>query len=145
MSYNPNEKDSSEFIYGWNSQSQSMPSRSGGTVDNYNHTFNLNSIKTTKTLATLDNNTLSTNGPSALWTGDIRVNGTSDSGNQYSIEFEDNDLIRMASNQDERWAYRDDQCYSVHKNAKLKMELVRVSTGSTVAPYVRIFGICLEQ
>jgi|32_taG_2_1085360.scaffolds.fasta_scaffold36956_2 hypothetical protein len=145
MSYDPNEVRSSEFIYAWESQSQSLPSRSGSTIDNYNYTFNLDSIKSTKTSASLESNTVSTNGPSALWVGDIRDSGTNTNGNQFSIEFEDNELIRMASNQDERWAYRDDQCYSVHTQAKLKIDLIRAISGSTIAPYVRILGVCIGQ
>ncbi|MGA1706757.1 MAG: hypothetical protein ACO39X_06920, partial [Candidatus Nanopelagicaceae bacterium] len=118
---------------------------SGSTIDNYNYTFDIDSIKETNTPATLSSNTVFTNGPSALWYGDMRDSGTNTTGNQFSIEFESNDLIRMASNQDERWAYRDDQCYSVYKSAKLKIELIRACSGTTIAPYVRILGVCIGQ
>jgi len=145
MSYDPRETRGSELIFAWHSVSQSLPTRSGSTVDNWDYTFNIDTIKTTKTSASLDSNTVSTNGPSALWVGDIRDSGTNSTGNQFSIEFEDNDLIRMASNQDERWAYRDDQCYSVHTQAKLKIDLIRSVSGSTIEPYVRILGVCIGQ
>ena len=145
MSYDPRETRSSEFIYAWESQSQSLPTRSGSTIDNYNYTFNLDTIKDSHTVATLANDEVNANGVSALWVGDIRDSGTNSTGNQFSIEFEDNDLIRMASNQDERWAYRDDQCYSVHSRAKLKIELIRAGSGATIAPYVRILGVCIGQ
>ena len=145
MSYDPRETRSSEFIYAWESQSQSLPTRSGSTIDHYNYTFNLDTIKDSHTVATLANDEVNANGVSALWVGDIRDSGTNSTGNQFSIEFEDNVLIRMASNQDERWAYRDDQCYSVHSRAKLKIELIRAVSGATIAPYVRILGVCIGQ
>jgi hypothetical protein len=145
MSYDPREVLTSEFIYAWDSQSQSLPNYSGSTFDGYNYTFNLDTIKDSRTVAFLANDEVDANGVSALWVGDIRDSGTNSGGNQFSIEFDENDLIRMASNQDERWDYRDDHCYSVHSKAKLKIKIIRAISGVTIAPYVRILGVCIGQ
>ena len=146
MSYDPNLEDYTEFIWAYDSASQSLPSRnSSTTIDNFDATITLDSYRSTNTGASLTSNELFTNNSRAFWCGDMRVNAGTRRRTQFCLEFETNELIRNAANQDEgAAAVRDDVCYGVSAKAKMKVELCQKIIGSTTAPFTRILGMVLS-
>lgn len=149
MSYDPSiNLNASEFIAAWNSSTQAMPERTSGNESTYNFTFDLNNI--TADGPTLSADTISTNTAPALWAGDVRTNatdtvGVQDGFNQYSIELQPNTLAVNKAYQDQRTSMTDDMCFSVATTATLKMTIARRVNGNTRVPYVRVFGVLLEQ
>lgn len=146
MSYQPGEENFSEFITSWATSNQTLPTKtSGSEVADPIYTFNLDSIEKDGE-AILSSNQVDTNFCNALWTGDIRSNAGTTGFNAFSIEFENSDLIRSAAFQDQRTGYQDDMCYAITDQAKLKLYLLfRCGGGSTIQPYVRIFGVLVGQ
>lgn len=151
MSYEPGQEDYSEFIAAWNTSNQTnLPTRtSGNEALNANFTFNVQSIKK-QGEATLSNNQVDTNSNPALWTGDIRTYAGNISFNQFTLEIEQNSLIRNAAYQDQRVGFSDDMCYAITDQAKLKMQILMRCGGTTygayaMAPYVRMIGVLVEQ
>lgn len=147
MSYDPSiNQNASEFIAAWKSSNQTLPSRTSGTTEASTNTLiELNRLLNTTTEVDLSSNVISTNTAPALWYGDIRSTSGGNVGNQFTIEFETNDLQRHAAYQDERAAYRDDVCYAVSNEAELKIKITYRIAGNTIAPYVRVIGILIGQ
>jgi len=147
MSYDPSiSLNASEFVAAWNSTNQGMPERVGsGNEATYDFTFDLNNI--TADGPTLSADTISTNTGPALWAGDVRTSATDENSsfNQYSIELEPNTLAVNKAYQDQRSSMTDDMCFSVATTATLKMTIARRVNGDTRVPYVRVFGVLLEQ
>jgi hypothetical protein len=147
MSYDPNLEGYTEFLWAYDSDSQTLsPTRNGSvTIDNYGITITLDSYRSTNTGASLTSNELFTNNSRAFWCGDMRVNALERRRTQFCLEFETNELIRNAANQDEgAAAVRDDVCYGVSSRAKMKVELCQKITGSTTAPFSRVLGMVLS-
>jgi len=146
MSYDPNLEDYTEFIWAYDSASQDLPSRdSSTTIDNFDATITIDSYRSTNTGASLTSNELFTNNSRAFWCGDMRVNAGTRRRTQFCLEFETNELIRNAANQDEgAAAVRDDVCYGVSSRAKMKVELCQKIKGITTAPFSRILGMVLS-
>ena len=148
MSYDPSiNQNASEFIAAWNSSTQGLPQRLSGNESTYNTTFNLNNITADGPTLDTSTDTISTNTGPALFAGDVRSNASdeNDSFNQYSIELQPNTLTVNKSYQDQRTSFTDDMCYSVATSATLKLTVARRVNGDTVANYVRVFGVLLEQ
>lgn len=146
MSYDPSiDLNASEFIAAWNSSTQAMPEKTSGDESTFNFTFDLNNI--TADGPTLSADTISTNTAPALWAGDVRTNARdeNDGFNQYSIELQPNTLAVNKAYQDQRTSMTDDMCFSVATTATLKMTIARRVNGDTRVPYVRVFGVLLEQ
>lgn len=144
MSFTPGEEDYSEFLASWNTANQSLPIRTSGGELYTDFTLNLNNL-TKDGEATLSSNQVSTNSAPAFWTGDIRSNAGTSSFNIFTIEFDNNDLIRNAALQDQRFSFCDDMCYGITKEAILKIKINQRSGGNTIAPYVRILGVLVDQ
>lgn len=151
MSYEPGQENYSEFIAAWNTSNQTnLPTKiTGGEALNYNFTWQVQSIKK-QGEATLSSSQVDTNSNPALWTGDIRTYAGSISFNMFTLEFENNQLIRNAALQDQRAGFADDMCYAISAQAKMKMNILYRCGGTTygayaMSPYVRIIGVLVEQ
>lgn len=144
MSYTPGEEDYSEFLASWNTANQNLPVKTSGAESTASFTLNLNTLSKDGE-ATLSSNQVDTNSAPALWMGDIRSYAGTNGFNIFTIEFDNNDLIRNAALQDQRFSYADDMCYGVTKEAILKIKINSRSNGNTIAPYVRILGVLVEQ
>tara|TARA_R100000773_G_C4203597_1_gene105184 strand:+ start:109 stop:546 length:438 start_codon:yes stop_codon:yes gene_type:complete len=145
MSYTPNEENLSEFIAAWGSSSQAMNERISGDETTTNFIFELDQINSDQ--ATLSSNVISTNSAPALFMGDVRTNASDENNsfNNYAIELQGNQLLTSRAPQDQRQSVIDDLCYSVSDSAVLKMTIVYRSNGDTIAPFVRVLGVLVEQ
>lgn len=148
MSYEPNREIKSELISVWNSSSESIPRRSGSGWSDMNHTFSLNTVGEGD--ATIISNAVTPGDQLyGFFMGDIRVNTAGSLpvayGDQFCIGFELNDGDTSEGYQGQRYHRADDQCYSIAGSAKLKQKLTYRSDGNTIAPFVRVLGILIEE
>ena len=145
MSYIPDGRENfSEFMASWATSDQNLPVKTSGSETTQNFKFSLGTLSADGE-ATLSDSTVSTNSTPALWWGDIRAQSSSTTFNQWTIEFDNNNLIRNAAYQDQRLSYADDICYAITNEAVLKLKIMNRSGGNTIAPFVRILGVLLEQ
>lgn len=152
MSYEPNRELKSEFMSAWNSVSQEMPRyyESEPGVD-ANFTFELDEVGQENDGHYIANSNTLTPADSlyGYFTGDIRVDTTGVLpevyGDSFCIRFLQNDGATSAGWQTQRFNRGDDQCYSIASAAKLQQRETLRSEGDTIAPYVRILGILIEE
>lgn len=144
MSFTPGEENYSEFLASWNTANQALPGKTSGGEEYISYSLSISEL-TKVGEATKSSYQVSTNSVPALWIGDIRSNAGTNNFNVFTIEFDNNDLIRNAALQDQRFSYADDMCYAITKEAILKIKIVQRSGGNTIAPYVRMLGVLVEQ
>ena len=146
MSYDPKIVNQTEFVFAYESNVESLPTKTtSDTVTNYDTTLTLSSQKE-ENGTTLTSNVLSLNVGKALFWGDIRVNTQSVKEPFFKIEFENNDLVRSSALQAESGSSSaEDCCFSVANSAELKIKIVQYIGGVTITPYTRILGMAINQ
>lgn len=149
MSYDPERENKSELMSTWNSASQTLPYKSSGSTVNYNLTLNLNTIGEGD--CSLSSNILyPPEGLYGFFIGDLRVytNTTSQTntyGDIFSIGFANSDGDVAKGGNLQRNNRNDDACYSISSSANLKiLDTFRIG-GATIAPWVRVLGIMIEE
>ena len=146
MSYDPDLETYTEFLWAYDPNSQSLPSRNASTtIDDFDETIEIDSYRSTDTGASMVSNELLTNNSRAFWCGDMRTNAGARRRTQFCLEIATNELIRNAASQDEgQAACKDDVCYAVSDRAKMKVEICQKIRGTTTKPFSRILGMVLS-
>ena len=79
--------------------------------------------------------------------GDIRCNTVSSTniGDLFSIGFANSDGDTSTGGNVQRLNRCDDACYSIYGSARLNISTIFRSSGYTIAPYVRVLGVMIEE
>lgn len=152
MSYEPDREKKTEFMSAWNSVTQSLgKSPAYGSNVDYDMTLTLNTVGEGD--ASLDLSTSVLTPAESLYgyfIGDIRVDTNYYNtgviyGDIFTIRFDQNDGATNSGGQVQRNNVRDDQCYAIASSAKLEVgNMLRIS-GFTIAPWVRVLGVLIEE
>lgn len=147
MSYDPNRESKTEFFSAWNSADQTLPNKSTGSSQNFNLTLNLNTKGEGDFNLSSNVITFIENGLYAYFTGDVRSNSVSSSisGDLYEIHFNINDGDFSSGGQIQRLNRQDDQCYALASSGNLKLGYALRLSGNTLAPWVRVLGVLIEE
>lgn len=146
MSYDPERENKSEFMTAWNSASQSLPNDTSGGEYQANFQFTLNTIGEGD-CSLLSSILYPAESLYAYFTGDIRCDTQSSSnfGDLFSIGFADSDGDTSTGGNVQRLNRCDDACYSIYDSARLNISTILRSSGVTIAPYVRVLGVMIEE
>lgn len=148
MSYQPGSSEESIFITAWNSVDQAMPlnTSSNGLSLNYNFTFDLDTIGIGDRVTLASNVITPPDSLFAYWCGDVRhvTDNISGTGTNYAIEFDNSTTTHNAPGQVHESATMGDCCHAVYDSAELKIEIMAICSGDSIAPYVRVLGFLLE-
>ena len=146
MSYDPEREDKSELFSAWNSASQTLPNKTLGTEQDFNTTLVLDLIGEGDITLSSSVITLPEDGLYAYFMGDLRSTHASPvSGDLYEIHFDQNDGDLSSGGQIHRLNRQDDQCYAIASSGELKFGYALRSGGNTIAPWVRVLGVLIEE
>ena len=150
MSYDPDRQDLTELLSAWNSTDQTLlPTKTTGVEVNYNTTFNLNTVGEGDITISSDVINLGEGGLYAFFSGDLRSTSPtpppSVSGDLYEMHFNTSDGAYSSALQRSRINQNDDQCYSLDSTAELKLGYAFRIGGNTLAPWVRVLGVLVEE
>jgi len=149
MSYDPDRQGLSELLSAWNSSNQTLPTRSVGSEADLNTTLNLNTVGEGDITISSNVINLGEEGLYAFFIGDLRSASPTPppnfTGDLYEIHFNTSDGAYSSALQRQRTNQNDDQCYSLDSTAELKIGYAFRIGGNTLAPWVRVLGVLVEE
>lgn len=147
MSYAPERQNLTELLSAWNSSAQTLPNKTTGSETQFNFVLNLNTVGEGDISISSNFVELGENGLYAFFAGDLRSTTapTTSSGDLFEMHFTNSDGAYSAALQRHRVNQNDDQCYSLHTSARLQIGYALRLGGQTIAPWVRILGVLVEE
>lgn len=149
MSYDPDRQDLSELLSAWNSSDQTLPTKTTGSEGDLNTTLNLDTVGEGDITISSSVINLGEGGLYAFFIGDLRSTSPTPppnvTGDLYEIHFNTSDGAYSSAFQRQRINQNDDQCYSLDSTAELKVGYALRIAGNTIAPWVRVLGVLVEE
>ena len=147
MSYASERQNLTDLLSAWNSSNQILPNRTLGNEANINAVLNLDTPGEGDIIVSSNFIQLGENGLYAFFTGDIRSTSdpTTTSGDLFEIHFNSSDGAYSSAFQRQRINQNDDQCYSLYTTAQLRVGYALRIGGQTLAPWVRVLGVLVEE